>query len=258
MGRRTLTRMFLVAVILVLGGATYAASVCVLPSSPRLRAAEAGQMGVTRTVQAKTSTGRQGTYFLPNGHEGRTLPLMVVFHGTGDKGSLMILRLQALAEREGFIALAPDSASVSGVWVVGQRPGEVTEDYRHVMDCVREVLRAPGVRVDPAHVLAAGFSVGGSVAPYIASHENLFTAFAVLHGHVAPGSIGPRRPRGWLSAGERDRVRTVEYMKSVADHLTRQEGFADVELRVFRADHTLGDDELTALVAWWIRRERRG
>ncbi len=205
--------MVLALFLMTLGGATYALSVHVLPSS-RLRAAEGVQTGVTRTVQARTSTGRQGTYFLPRDYESRALPLMVGFHGTGGKGSLMILRLQALAEREGFIALAPDSANVSGVWVVGQRPDDLTEDYRHVMDCVREVLRAPGVRIDPAHVLAAGFSVGGSVAPYMASHENLFTAFAVLHGHVALGSIGPRRPRGWLSAGERDRVRTVEYVKS--------------------------------------------
>jgi predicted esterase len=144
----------------------------------------------------------------------------------------------------------------SGWW--GNASDEVTEDYRHVVDCVREVLRIPGVRVDPAYVLAAGFSIGGSVAPYIASHENLFTAFAVLHGHVALDAMGPRRPRVWLSAGDRDRVRTVEYMKSVADHLARRDGFGEVELRVFlQVDHTLGDDELTALVAWWLRRGGR-
>ena len=149
--------------------------------------------------------------------------------------------------------LAPDSVSVAGVWLVGQRPDEVTEDYRHVMNCVREVLRVPGVRVDPARVLAAGFSVGGSVAPYVATRESLFTAFAVLHGHVVPGAWGRLRPRAWLSAGDRDRVRTVEYMRSVADQLTR-EGFPSVELRVFKIDHSLGDDELAALVAWWLGR----
>jgi poly(3-hydroxybutyrate) depolymerase len=165
----------------------------------------------------------------------------------------MLLRLQALAERERFMVLAPDSVSVAGVWSVAQPPDDVTEDYRHVMDCVREVLRVPGVRVDPARVLAAGFSVGGSVAPYLATRESLFTAFAVLHGHVVPGTWGRLRPRAWVSAGDRDRVRTVEYMRSVADHLTR-EGFPSVELRVFKVDHSLGDDELAALVAWWLGR----
>jgi poly(3-hydroxybutyrate) depolymerase len=215
--------------------------------------AEGGQTGVTRAVQAATSTARQGAYYLPSGYESRSLPLIVSFHGTGGKGSLMILRLQALAEREGFLVLAPDSVSVAGVWLVGQRPDNVTEDYRHVMNCVREVLRVPGVRVNPARVLAAGFSVGGNVAPYIATRESLFTAFAVLHGHVEPGAWGRLRPRAWLSAGDRDRVRPVEYVRSVADQLTR-EGFPSVELRVFKADHSLGDDELAALVAWWLGR----
>jgi hypothetical protein len=65
--------------------------------------AEAGEMGQSRAVQAVTSTGRQGAYYLPRGHESRALPLLVFFHGTGGKGSLAILRLQALAEHERFI-----------------------------------------------------------------------------------------------------------------------------------------------------------
>lgn len=224
-----------------------------LDLSSWLRRAESSQTGVTRTTRATTSTGRQGAYYLPKHDEARALPVMVGFHGTGGKGSLMILRLQALAEREGFIVLAPDSVSISGVWMVGQRPGEVTEDYRHVMACVREVLATPGVRPDPERVLAAGFSVGASVASSLAARESVFTALGVLHGHVVPGSVGPGRPRAWLSAGDRDRVRTVEYMRSVADHLRRQ-GFLEVEERVFRVDHTLQDEALTALVAWWLGR----
>ena len=65
--------------------------------------AEAGGTGVTRAVQAATSTGRQGAYYLPRGYESRALPLLVFFHGTGGKGFLAILRLQALAEEKGFI-----------------------------------------------------------------------------------------------------------------------------------------------------------
>ena len=40
-------------------------------------------------------------------------------------------------------------------------------------------------------------------------------------------------------------------MKSVADYLT-QAGFPAVDVRVFKVDHRLGDDELAALVAWWL------
>jgi hypothetical protein len=41
-------------------------------------------------------------------------------------------------------------------------------------------------------------------------------------------------------------------MRSVAEHLGRQ-SFPKVELRVFHADHTLQDDEVAGLVAWWLR-----
>lgn len=211
----------------------------------------ASATGATRAVEAVTTTGRQGAYYLPAGHESRTLPLLVFFHGTGGKGSLAILRLRSYAEQKGFVVLAPDSVSVAGVWTIGQRPGDTTEDRNHVMTCVREVMAAPGVKINLARVLAAGFSVGGNAAAYFATHEAIFTDLAVLHGHVAPGTVGFLRPRSWVSAGDRDRARTVEYMRSVAEDL-RQQGFPKVELRVFQADHTLQDEELTGLVAWWL------
>jgi predicted esterase len=121
------------------------------------------------------------------------------------------------------------------------------------MACVHEVLAAPGVRVDPGRVLAAGFSVGSNAAAYLATHEAVFTELAVLHGHVVLAAMGPRRPRAWVSAGDRDRVRTVAYMRSVAEQLGLQ-GFPEVALHVFRADHSLQNEELAGLVAWWLGR----
>jgi hypothetical protein len=41
-------------------------------------------------------------------------------------------------------------------------------------------------------------------------------------------------------------------MRSVAKQL-KIERFSEAELRVFRTDHSLQDEELTALVAWWLR-----
>jgi poly(3-hydroxybutyrate) depolymerase len=161
-----------------------------------------------------------------------------MLHGTGGTGLGMIGRLRALAERERFIAVAPDSASVAGVWLIEPRSDGMTEDYRHVMGCVREVLAHPDVHVDRVHVLIGGFSVGGGVAPYIASREDLFTAFAVLHGHVVGGGMGPRRVRAWLSTGDRDRLRTVAYIRSVAEQLSERHGFPEVATRVFAVDHT--------------------
>jgi poly(3-hydroxybutyrate) depolymerase len=218
----------------------------------RERPVDTRSSGTERALLATTATGRQGAYYLPSNHQAGALPLLVILHGTSGKGSLMVWRLRAFADRERFIIVAPDSVSLAGVWGVGQRPDEVTEDYRHVMRCLHEVRALPGVRVDPAYVLIAGYSVGGSVAPYLASHEDAFTAFAVLHGHVVPGGLGARRVRGWLSAGDRDRRRTVEHVRLAAEYLARRAQFRQIETRVFASDHALGDEEINQLVAWWL------
>src|SRR5262249_43461162 len=105
-GRRS--RLFVVVPLLVVfGGDANLPYLHVPIRSSGLRLAEGGQTGITHIVQAATSTARQGAYYLPNGYESRPLPLMVSFHGTGGKGSLMILRLQALAEREGSWSSRP-------------------------------------------------------------------------------------------------------------------------------------------------------
>src|SRR5215813_3375197 len=89
-GRRS--RLFVVVPILVMfGGYANLPYLHVPIRSSGLRLAEGGQTGITHIVQAATSTARQGAYYLPNGYESRPLPLMVSFHGTGGKGSLMIL-----------------------------------------------------------------------------------------------------------------------------------------------------------------------
>jgi poly(3-hydroxybutyrate) depolymerase len=223
--------------------------------TPRHVAAGGGsRAGIMGTIRAATSTGRQGAYYLPSGHEFRPLPMLVFLHGSGGKGSTVILRLRTIAERETFIAVAPDSVSVAGTWLVGQSPARATQDYQHVMECVREVVALPGVRVDRARALIAGFSVGGGAAAFLASHEDFFGAFAVLHGHVTLDDLGPRRVRGWLSTGDHDHVRTVVQITTVADVLKQRRGFFEIETRTFPGDHMLGEQELASLVKWWLQR----
>ena len=62
-------------------------------------------MGILGTIQATTSTGRHGAYYLPPHYESGALPLVVMLHGTGGKGSVAILHFRALAERERFTPL---------------------------------------------------------------------------------------------------------------------------------------------------------
>jgi phospholipase/carboxylesterase len=211
--------------------------------------------GVLGTLSTHNSSGRTGSYFLPALVEGRPLPLLVALHGTGGNGAQMVALFRESAEREPFIVVAPDSmVSPEGqaTWRVGDHPGDFTEDFDHVRQSVDEVLHLPGVVVDMTRVLVAGHSGGGSTAPYFASNVEPCTTFAVLHGGVFPGGLGPRRMRGWFSTGDADFLRPPDGVRRAADD-TRRAGFDDVVYREFHEGHDVGLEEVAALINWWLR-----
>ena len=117
------------------------------------------------------------------------------------------------------------------------------------MACIAE-LAAGGVSIDPKRVLVAGHSGGGSSAPYLATNEEPFTAFAVLHGGAFPGGFGKRRVRGWFSTGSNDTIRSPDDVRSAYEE-SRSPGSA-FEMHVFEGGHAIGDEERRAVVAWWL------
>ncbi len=158
------------------------------------------------------------------------------------------------AEHERFIVVAPDSRIAPNgqpSWEVPDRPGDTTEDHGHIRRCVEEVLAMPGVLVDAEQTLVAGHSGGASTAPCEASVDDLYTAFAVLHGGVFAGGLGPRRPRGWFSTGSNDSVRPPQGVREATEQV-RRVGFADVVYREFQEGHELGEYEIHGLIAWWL------
>lgn len=212
----------------------------------RLRSVE-GALATTNSI------GRAGAYYLPGGYAGATLPMLVAIHGTGGSGSVMVAAFRALADERRFLVVAPDSRrSPAGefTWEVGTRPGEVSEDYRHALACADEVGAMPSVSVDRGRVLIAGFSGGASMAPYLATNDDRFGAFAVLHGGVFPGGLGAHAARGWISTGESDSIRTAEAQRRHESDL-RAAGL-DVTARTFPGGHGLGEAELRGLVDWWL------
>jgi phospholipase/carboxylesterase len=211
--------------------------------------------GKVGTLQTKNASGRSGAYFLPSGYEGRPLPLLVAIHGTGSNGLAMVNVFREAAEREKIVLVAPDSRTHpdgKDSWEVGDHAGDVTPDYLHVKACVAELLAMPGVRIDPARVLIAGHSGGGSTAPYVATNEDGYTAFAVLHGGVFEGGLGRRSVRGWFSTGQSDGLRGPAGVQAAAGR-AKAAGVGEVEYRVYPGGHEIGEQELREVVEWWLR-----
>lgn len=248
-------------ILAVLGVAAVAGAIWVLVDAlditlPWDRGSGPRMKGTIGDISASNSAGRTGAYYLPEGYRDRALPMMVAFHGTSGNGHSMIASFGRLSDEIPFVIVAPDSrVSPDGAitWQVGDRSYEITGDYLHALACIDEVIAIPGVRIDMQHIIAVGFSGGGSSAPYIATRESMFTAFAVLHGGVFTGGLGKNRIPGWFSTGDDDPMRPPDMVGQAAEE-TRNVGFAPITFRTFPGAHGLLDDEKRALLAWWLGR----
>ena len=204
------------------------------------------------TLSTLNAAGRSGSYYLPARRSDQPIPLLL--HATGGNGAGFLSAFSAEAIERGFAIIAPDSrVSPAGdfTWEVGTEPGEITPDYSHSLAVIAEVQEQHDLLIDEQSVLAAGFSGGASSAPYLATNEELFTAFASLHGGVFPGGLGDHIVPGWFSTGEDDTIRSPEHVQGHLDSLIPL-GFDELELHIFPGGHTLSDEEIEGLVTWWL------
>lgn len=206
------------------------------------------------TLTTTNSIGRTGSYYLPYGYNVEAKPVLVVYHGTNGSGSDMVYEFDDLAAKYGFIIVAPDSRLAPDgqyAWEVGTAPGEVTEDLTHAQNCLAEVKNIAGVSFYNEYIMSAGHSAGGSSAPYIATNDDQFTAFAILHGGVFTAGLGDRDVRGWLSTGEEDTLRTTDMVQGYYDSIVN-DGFTDVTYNIYSGGHLLSDQEKEELIQWWL------
>jgi phospholipase/carboxylesterase len=212
--------------------------------------------GKVGTLVTHNSAVRSGAYFLPSGYDKGPLPLLVAIHGTGSNGASMVAVFHEEADKRRFFIVAPDSRVTPDgqySWEVGDHAGEVTDDYVHVESCVAELRAMPGVQIDPEHVLILGFSGGGSMAPYVATNEEQYTAFAVLHGGVFAGGLGTRLVRGWMSTGLADAIWPVAGV-AMAAGAVKNRGFQDLTVNTFPGGHEMGADEVNGVLQWWLEK----
>ncbi len=217
--------------------------------SPLLPEHGQGQVDEQGAIGVLNASGRSGAYYIPAGPRSQPIPLLVVLHGSGGTGRDMVADFRPFAQARHFAIVAPDSRD-PGTWEVGDQPGDVTPDLTHTLSCMEWVRTNAGLVIDSWHVLIAGYSAGGSSAPYIGSNRPPFTHVAVLHGGVFPGGIGPRRPSAWFSTGERDSYRPVALVKQAAAELSAL-GFA-VMFRAYPGGHEYSVAEVRDLVDWWL------
>lgn len=142
------------------------------------------------TLQTDSVPGHRFTYYLPASYEpGTPLPLLVLLHGCEQSAAEIrkATRIKALADREGFIVLTPETGPTPlnprGCWMFWDPANQVRGrgEPDSIMDMLDIVIDKTAV--DRQRVYVAGLSSGGAMAAILASlYPDEFAAAGVHSG----------------------------------------------------------------------------
>ncbi len=193
--------------------------------------------------------GRTAAVFVPSAYPARQpMPLAVTLHGAGGDAGGGLAPLAAPAEELGVLLLAPKSTRTTwDVLVGGYGPDVELLDRAlgHTFD---------RYAVDPARVMAAGFSDGASYALSLGiTNGELFSSVLAF----SPGFAAPGRPEGsprlFVSHGTGDPVLPIDATSRKLVPRFRRSGY-DVRYVEFDGGHTVPPEIARGAVAWALGR----
>jgi poly(hydroxyalkanoate) depolymerase family esterase len=167
------------------------------PAAAVRKSTNRGTLAAAQRWLAGVAVGSAGSrryhLFVPAGLSVRDHPpLLVMLHGCGQDGLgfARSTRMNAIAQREGFLVLYPEQdrlANAQGCWNWFEtRSGRAQVEAALVVAAVDQVIRRH--RADAARVAICGLSAGASLAALVAAwHPERFAAVA-MHSGVRPGA----------------------------------------------------------------------
>lgn len=164
---------------------------------------------------------RDAVLVVPEGIDARRpVKLVVLFHGGGGSADRILPMLEAHAEAQGFLLLAPQSLFPTWDLVIGGNG----PDRERLDLALAEV--ASRYMLDPTHFAFAGHSDGGSYAlslglanGHVVTHVVVSSA-GFMAVHVQVGA-----PRIFMSHGTRDEQIPIDRSGRVHSALLRQAGY---------------------------------
>jgi polyhydroxybutyrate depolymerase len=187
-------------------------------------------------AQRHTATfdGRERTYYLyvPD-TAAKPLPLIVLLHGSGSNGLVMLNAWRDVAARNGIVLLAPDSLHTEAGWDLH------ADGPDYIQGLVARV--EADTSVDPRRIYLFGQSGGAVYALTLAMLESEYFAAMAIHAGAwrRPAEYkvmdyARRRIPLSISVGDRDEFFSLEAVRDTQRVLTER-GFA-VEVNII-ADH---------------------
>ena len=182
------------------------------------------------------SEGKNRTYYLfvPEGlSKEKPAPLLVLLHGSGHNGKLLVEHWQKLAAQEGLILAGPDARSP-------EQWGMPQDGPLFLRDLVEELKKTQPV--DPARVYLFGHSAGAIFGLYMTALESeYFAAVAASAGALRESNFGmldesERKIPVALFVGTRDPLFPVSVVRATRDAYTKR-GFTAELTEIPNHDH---------------------
>jgi poly(3-hydroxybutyrate) depolymerase len=162
----------------------------------RMLMVAAGVLGCVSVVPAAEkivketmiSEGATRTYYLfvPEGAKDKPSPLIILLHGSGRDGKILVEHWQSLAKQEGIVLAGPD-ASVREGW--GMRD-DGPLFLRHLREAIEEKHS-----IDSRRVYIFGHSAGANHGLRMAILESEYFAAVAVHAGTLAADIVPFLPR---------------------------------------------------------------
>ena len=140
---------------------------------------------------------------LPRAYNGRDLlPLVILLHGGGGnaQGAASTYGLNAVADREGFIAIYPNGTGVLQdrilTWNSGHCCGYALENQINDVGFIRALIEKlqRELKVDPRRIYATGHSNGAMLSYRLGAElSDILAAIAPVAGTIG-GRVGPNTP----------------------------------------------------------------
>lgn len=191
--------------------------------------------------------GRDGYLYIPSGYRANVpAPFLLFLHGNnGDRNKALAL-FRALADKNGFILLVPESRKRTWDRIIDKTFGP---DLAYIDRALKFAFAS--TNIDSKHVGIAGFSDGASYALGLGqTNGDLFTHIAAFSpGGSSPGVL-VGRPPVFVIHGVQDDVLNIDECSRKIVPALKEAGYS-VEYHEFQGQH-LVTPEGKALMAMWF------